>query len=278
MYLNPLLRRQQVDVGRSLTWPGGLGLGAGLIGGQQLSKPQPTLPSTQTYGGFYRYNQRAFQQSVLGWNRLNYYARHSATHPSLYNPFRRKPGVLEPVPKHPDFLQERVPGFTYYYRRGDPGRPFAVVPKWDLPLRLEIPGRGEFPRWGFPWWPAKVGDYIGRLLPTPPGPQWPDIPWEAPCRRPPKKIIRQMWNPYRKRFEPVQQIVNCHGKVLQTSIPWTSRKTLSRSYVQGYKKPIPTRLYTNNRRYRTSQRVRYRRRRRYQPFHPYTRRRYSNFY
>lgn len=248
----------QQDVGRIPISPGaGLGLGLGSILGQRLQSPQPSIPSPRNVG-FHRFDQRAWERSIHGYNRLNYFARRAATQPNLYNPFRRKPSVLEPVPGKPDYLQEKVPGFYYYYRRDTPGKPFAVVPRWDLPLRLEIPGRGEFPRWGFPWWPSKAGDWIGRSIPKPERPTWPD--WPTRCG-PPRVRYAHQWNPYRKRYEPVQQLVNCYGQVLTSHATFPHAYARKKTQTFYYKKSLRTRRYPNHRRYRTKYYSRYRSRR-----------------
>lgn len=86
------------------------------------------------------------------------------------NAFDRRPSVIQPVKERPGWLQEKVPGFLYYYREGEYS-PRYVIPRWSLPLRQELPGGGELPR--APGIPPRWVPWLLRLFPryspAPPG-------------------------------------------------------------------------------------------------------------
>lgn len=52
--------------------------------------------------------------------------------------------IYKPVPGHPGYLEHQKGGFTYFYKQGQLGRPWAVIPNWKLPLFNELPGGREW--------------------------------------------------------------------------------------------------------------------------------------
>lgn len=116
---------------------------------------------------------RVLREQLRRQNRYSYYAglgkqlgeRTLQRHGDFWrqrNAFSRKPSIIYPVKERPGWMQEKVPGFRYYYREGE-YTPRYVIPRWSLPLRMELPGGGELPR--APGLPPRWVPWLLRLLP-----------------------------------------------------------------------------------------------------------------